>query len=104
MNIQNPFEEIADRLQRIENCLLAMKKDAPVPPDPADEVPITISEAAALINLSVPTLYGLTHRRKIPSYRKGKRLYFLKSELLAWLKAGRRSTIDEMKEDNGKSI
>jgi excisionase family DNA binding protein len=104
MTITNPFQEISDRLERIEHSLNALKHEEPSHTDPGGELPITISEAATLTNLAVPTLYGLVHRRKIPSYRQGKRLYFLKSEILAWIKAGRRATIQEMLDDDGKSI
>ncbi len=104
--MNNPFETIEIRLSNIECLLLDLKHSGKsvVPANPEDEQPITISEAAALTNLAVATLYGLTHRRKIPSYRQGKRLYFLKSELLAWIKSGRRATIQEMIDDDGESI
>jgi excisionase family DNA binding protein len=104
MNMQNPFQDISDRLERIENHLAALKREEPLNANPEEELPITISAASEITNLAVPTLYGLVHRRKIPSYRQGKRLYFLRSELLTWIKSSRRSTIDEMKENNGTSF
>jgi predicted DNA-binding transcriptional regulator AlpA len=33
-------------------------------------------------------IYGLVHKRKIPHIKKGKRLYFFKSEILEWLRNG----------------
>jgi excisionase family DNA binding protein len=58
---------------------------------------LDIKEAAQLLRLSPPTIYGLVNKRAIPHNKKGKRLYFLKSELLQWLKDGRRKTIKEIK-------
>jgi excisionase family DNA binding protein len=104
MNITNPFQEISDRLERIEHCLNELKREELSHADPEGELPISISDCASITNLAVPTLYGLVHRRKIPSYRQGKRLYFLRSEILAWIKAGRRATIREMLDDNGESF
>ena len=100
----NPFEELADRLDRIENRLSALHHESKNFEDHDDDLPITIQEASELTKLAVPTIYGLVHKRKIPSYRRGKRLYFLKSELLAWIKAGRRSTIQELREDAQNSL
>lgn len=42
-----------------------------------------------------PTVYGWVHQRVIPNHRRGKKLYFLKSEIDAWLKTGRKKTITE---------
>lgn len=73
MTTPNPFEEIADRLLRIENCLMTLKRDALVPANPQDEFPIPISEEEAITDLAVPTLNSPVHRRKISSYQQWKR-------------------------------
>jgi excisionase family DNA binding protein len=57
----------------------------------ADEI-LTIKEAAILLSLSVPTIYGLVSRSEIPVNKQGKRLYFSKHELIAWIKTGRKKT------------
>ncbi len=57
---------------------------------------LTISEAASLLKLSVPTIYGYVHRSEIPVSKRGKRLYFSKQELLDWIKEGRRKTMSEI--------
>lgn len=59
---------------------------------------LTIKEAAALLSLSVPTIYGLVSRAEIPVNKQGKRLYFSKQELIAWIKAGRKKTSAEIAE------
>lgn len=51
---------------------------------------LKIEEAAKLIHLSKYTIYGLVHRNAIPYHKRGRRLYFLKSEILDWLKSGKR--------------
>jgi excisionase family DNA binding protein len=60
-------------------------------PDSEDNVFITIEEAAELLSLSKYTIYGLVHKNKIPYHKKG-RLYFLKSELLDWIRIGKRES------------
>ncbi|MDO1514353.1 helix-turn-helix domain-containing protein [Maribacter confluentis] len=51
---------------------------------------LKIEEASKLIHLSKYTIYGLVHKNSIPYHKRGRRLYFLKSEILDWLKAGKR--------------
>lgn len=58
------------------------------------ECPIDIEAAASILHLSRSTVYALTSRRKVPHYKRGGKLYFLQSELLAWLMDGKRDVID----------
>jgi excisionase family DNA binding protein len=53
---------------------------------------LSIEETAKIVNLSKATIYGLTHQKEIPFHKRGKRLYFLKSEILHWIKSGKRET------------
>ncbi|MBP7679068.1 MAG: helix-turn-helix domain-containing protein [Bacteroidales bacterium] len=59
---------------------------------------LTIQQAAELLNLSVPTLYGYVQRAEIPVYKRSKRLYFLKQVLIDWVKDGRKKTTAEIKQ------
>jgi excisionase family DNA binding protein len=45
------------------------------------------------------TVYKWVMQRSIPSHKKGKKLMFLKSEIDAWLKSGRRKTMSEIEEE-----
>ena len=53
---------------------------------------LNITEAAEMIKLSVPIVYGLVSRAEIPYSKRGKRLYFLSDELVRWIKTGRAET------------
>lgn len=57
---------------------------------------LTIDQACALLKLKRPTIYGLVNDRKIPFMKQGNRLHFSKDELTAWLKQGRKRTVDEI--------
>jgi excisionase family DNA binding protein len=57
---------------------------------------MNIDETAKLIDLAKPSVYGLVHQNKIPYHKKGKRLYFLKSEIILWLKSGKHQTSSEI--------
>lgn len=58
---------------------------------------LSIDEAAKLIKLTKPTVYGLVHQKNIPFHKKGKRLYFLKSEILDWIKGGKCKTKSDIR-------
>lgn len=61
----------------------------------ADEPLIGIDEASAILRLKRSTVYAHTSNRTIPHYKRGGRLYFRRSELLAWLAEGRRPVINQ---------
>lgn len=56
-------------------------------PEPKDRL-LTVAEAATLLRLAVPTIYGLVQRNQIPYIKKTKRLYFSERMLKAWLEKG----------------
>ena len=95
--MSNPFEAIDARLRNIE-CLLLDLKHANNNTEhlpPSDEL-LTIKQAAELLKLAVPTVYGMVSRREIPHSKRGKRLYFSSQELKDWIKAGRKQTAGEI--------
>ena len=42
------------------------------------------------------TVYGWISKKEIPHHKRGKKLYFLKSEIDVWLKTGRKKTLTEI--------
>ena len=85
----------------VNSCLKYHKGDT-INPEP-DQL-LTIQEAAKVINLSVPTIYGLVSRSEIPVCKKSKRLYFSKQELMTWIKSGRKKTNDEIEAEANKQL
>lgn len=61
---------------------------------------LTIQQAAEFLCLSVPTIYSKVSKRELPFMKQGKRLYFAKSELSEYLKAGKRKTSLELEAEN----
>jgi len=57
---------------------------------------LNVEEVAKLIGYKETSIYGLVKKDKIPYYKKGK-LFFLKSEIIEWLKAGKQTTSNEIK-------
>ncbi len=53
---------------------------------------------------SKPTFYGYVRERSIPFHKRGKKLLFLKSEIDAWLKEGRKQTLSEIENDAAQTL
>lgn len=71
--------EILEKLVRIETLLGAQQ--------PA---PMTLAEAALYLHVSKQTLYRFTSQSQIPHFKpNGKRVFFLKADLDAWLTRNR---------------
>lgn len=83
--------KLFDKMENIESLLLSLNHS----PKIHDEI-LNISEAAALLNLSVATIYFKVSKNEIPVCKKGKRLYFYKSELTDWIKSGKIATNSEI--------
>ena len=80
----------------------AMKAHETKQVEPANEL-LTVPQAAKYLNLAVPTIYSLISRNEIPCNKpKGtKKVFFVKSDLIAWINSGRKQTISEIKEQAG---
>ena len=65
---------------------------------PSPEGPLTMSEAAAYLNISLSTLYRYTSQRVIPHHRPGKVIYIYREELDAWLAEHRKLTRKQIEE------
>ena len=90
--------EILARLRSIESKLdVILTKVGPILPQPAEETIGDIKLAMQITGLAKATFYGLISRREIPSYKKGKRLYFKREELEAWIESGRQKTVQEIR-------
>ena len=92
--MENPFELILNKLNNIENLLKNVMKN--------DNGTVTITEvlnlnqAAEYVSLSKSAIYKKTSERDIPHFKKGKKLYFKRSELDSWLTSMKIATKDEI--------
>lgn len=83
---------LSDKIDNIERLLLSHSSET----KPTEEKLMTIREAAEMLHLTVPTIYGLVQRAEIPVCKRGKRLYFSTEELTTWIKSGRKKTLAEI--------
>ncbi|TXK29852.1 helix-turn-helix domain-containing protein [Pontibacter qinzhouensis] len=82
-----------EKMNRIERLLVEQQ------PPQERELLLNVSQAAAFLHLSVATLYTKVSGREVPFSKRGKRLYFRKSELEEWVREGRRKTVSEIRQE-----
>ena len=58
---------------------------------------LDISQAGKLLHLTTNTMYKMVQKRALPYNKRGKKLYFLKDDLMNWIKAGKIKTEVELK-------
>jgi excisionase family DNA binding protein len=72
--------------------------DQPIRELPEKEL-LSVDDVCQKLGLKKGSVYNLTHRREIPFYKRGQRIYFDKTELNEWVRSDRRKTITELKND-----
>ena len=72
----------------------------PVPKIPAMEMEkediIDFDGALKLTGYAAPTLYAKTRKGEIPCYKKSRKLFFKRTELIRWIESGKRKTKEDL--------
>jgi len=97
-NLPTAVSTLLEKVGNIERLLSAEQQH------PVMDRPLTIKEASVLINLAVPTIYKLVQNKEIPVAKRGKRLYFSASDLIEWIKEGKRKTVKEINIETEKRL
>lgn len=96
LEIQNIVKDaIKQTLNKVENSSSQQPKEKDL---------LNAKEACEFLNLAKPTLYSLTSKGDIPYYKKAKKLYFKRSELLKWIETGRHKTNAELEQEATKFV
>jgi excisionase family DNA binding protein len=94
--MENPFELILAKLDRIENAIVNLKITNQVPTMSA---PMNVGEVSEYLKISVSSIYKLTSSSQIPHYKCGKKLYFKKDEIDEWIFSNRIKTKDDIEKE-----
>ncbi len=84
--MENPFTTIDEKLKELNSKIDSILVQ------PQVEKPINLEGAAEFLGRSEAAVYTLCSRGTIPFYKKARKLYFLKSELLEWVRNGTQPT------------
>lgn len=77
---------LTEQVERIHKIVAALQSQTT-----ADKHRIVeIDEACKITRKAKPTIYTLARKGLIPTYKRGKKLYFYEDELLQWIESGRK--------------
>ena len=89
----------SDELENlIQNCFRKAMSEQSTTAETKTEF-LNLKEAAKYLNLANQTIYGLTSKNEIPFLKRGKKLYFKKSELENWINEGKRKSVAEIQKE-----
>ena len=95
--MENPFEIISARLDRIEALIESLECTVIAPKEKPKVNPVlNLKQLSEFIGLSQSAIYKKTSDRTIPHYKQGKKLYFKVEEIENWLLSSKVSTIQEI--------
>ncbi|MDJ1468685.1 helix-turn-helix domain-containing protein [Cytophagaceae bacterium DM2B3-1] len=83
--MHNPFDDLQDRLIRLEALVLELHSYCQ--PSPAHLGGIEL--AMQITGLAQSTIYNLVSADRIPYMKRGKKLYFSRTDLEAWIMDGK---------------
>lgn len=89
----------ADELEQIVQSSVRRVLMEQKPQVNAQDQWINIEQAAQYLGFAVQTIYQKVSERVIPFHKKGKKLWFLQSELDAWVREGRHKTRKEIEQE-----
>jgi len=85
---------VEEYIQLIQD-ILSNRKDPEVEINNNTEI-MNIDEAAVYLKMAKQTVYSMTSRKILPYFKRGKRVFFRKAELINWLEKGRKYTNEEI--------
>ena len=89
-------QAIQELLQKVDVLLDLIKNYANSEKQAIDEI-MSIDDACEFLQVKKKHIYRLSMRNALPKIKKGRRLYFLKSDLISWLKQSRIESTNKRK-------
>ena len=99
--MENPFELIMERLDRIEKAISNLKTENSIV---AESKPMNLKEVVAYMGTSTSAIYKLTSTAEIPHYKLGKKLFFKKEEIDEWIYANKVKTRQDIENEANEYI
>lgn len=85
--------ELSRKIEKIESLILEKNSQQ------SKDKLLTVQEVAKLLKLAPPTIYAKVSDNTLPFMKQGKRLYFLESDIIEYLKQSRNKTNAEIEEE-----
>ena len=93
--LPNAVTMLTREVSELKRLLIEKQEQPTTPPEQL----LTIQEAAEFLSLAVPTMYSKVSKGELPVMKRSKRLYFSRTELLEYLKDGRKKSNAEIEQE-----
>jgi excisionase family DNA binding protein len=90
-NLPQAVAMLLEKVEKLEAVLCAKQVETKI-----EEKPMGVKEAAAFLELAVPTIYSKVSRGDLPAYKSGRKLYFDEAMLIKHIKSARKQVTQEM--------
>ena len=97
--IQLDSEQLSNLIQNSVRKVLEETPPQTAEPTYHPEQLLTIQQAAAFLSLTVPTMYSKVSKGELPVMKRSKRLYFSRTELMEYIKEGRKKSNAEIEQE-----
>jgi excisionase family DNA binding protein len=93
MDINTPitFEQLPAAISLLLREVNSIKLALQQTPQESDQL-LNVAQAAEFLSLAKPTIYAMTSKGELTNLKRGKKVYFQKSDLMEYLKAGKRKS------------
>ena len=96
--VQLDSEQLSNLIQSSVRKVLKENPPQTVEPNEQPEQLLNAQEAGKFLNLTVPTIYSKVSKGELPVMKRSGRLYFSSTELMEYLKEGRKKTNTEIEQ------
>lgn len=102
---QLQLTEVLGRLRKLESMInqLHQVMSSETIEENSSEL-MTAKQTAKFLDLTIPTIYSKTCRNELPFIKKDKRIYFLRSELLNYLKSDKSKSVEVLSSNAHKLL
>ena len=84
-NLPQAISLLLEKMEKLEQLLCGRSAEKIT-----DQKPMGVKEAAAFLEISVPTVYSKVCRGKLPAYKPGRKLYFDEEMLIEHIKSAKK--------------
>jgi len=94
--LPNAVTMLIKEVSELKRLLIEKQEQTPIIPP---EQLLSIQQASEFLSLSVPTLYSKVSKGELPVMKRSKRLYFSRTELMEYIKEGRKKSNAEIEQE-----
>lgn len=95
----DPEKLISSISERVTANILKAVKSHQIHTEQTEQF-LTVQETATFLNLTVPTIYSKVSKGELPVMKRSKRLYFSSTELMDYIKRGKKKSYIEIEEES----